>query len=219
MEKGTNDPTGTIANPVEQPNNGIASGPINGGQQDGIGSNQGGPGRSPERVANDPERIGGPEAKKRRGRPALTEEQKAANARARAATGTGADKEENESRKTTRQLGLEVGLLAQQVQGLHAIAAAMTGQPIFQLKDDEAKALAKAVADLATHYQLDFAGPIALWVNLAATLGMIYMPRFMMIQQMNAMAKAAQQAKANAPGSDMVLKPQGPIDYTNANAA
>lgn len=214
MDKETNGPTNDSPNNVDKPDNGITNGPIDGSQQNGIGNDQGGLGGSPQRVANDPERVGGPEAKKRRGRPALTAEQKEANARARAATGTGQKEDENQSRKSARALGLDAGLLAQQIQGLHAVAAMLTAQPLLQIEDGQAKALAKSITDLVTYYQLDLAGPVTLWVQLAATVGMIYFPKLLMIQQMRAMAKQA--PRASVPGSDLVMQPQGPINFENA---
>jgi hypothetical protein len=172
--------------------------------------------RDKDPTANDPNRIGGPEIKKRRGRPSLSAAEKEARAAARAGANPGAPQTEKQSRKTAGALGLDHKLLAQQMQGLHAIAAALTGVPVLQLAEHEAEALAKAVTDLAVYYQLDFAGPVTLWVNLAATLGMIYFPKFLMMQQMKAMAKAQAASRANAPGSELNLQPQGPIQYPQA---
>jgi hypothetical protein len=158
---------------------------------------------------NSPDRIGGPEIPKKRGRPALS----AAEKEARAAARTGTVPKASGVQKNAGSLGLDRKLLATQMQGLHGMAAILTGNQVLQINEQEATALANAITDLAVHYQLDFAGPVALWTNLVATVGMIYVPRFLMMQQMKAIEAANRKAAAQGPGH-MPTPQQGPIDYS-----
>ena len=89
------------------------------------------------------------------------------------------------------------------MQGLHAILAVMTSQPVLVLSPQEAKALAERIWALADYYQISLAGPGSLWVGLFATLGMIYVPR---IGQMRADMLAKRRAR---PTGEAAISPFG----------
>lgn len=81
--------------------------------------------------------------------------------------------------------------LAQQIQGLHLIAAQMTGQQIFAISDGEAKMLASAVIRTAGEYNLAMSGKTGALVQLIGVCAVIYVPRLMAIKKARAAASAA----------------------------
>lgn len=64
--------------------------------------------------------------------------------------------------------------LAPKIEGAHAFAAAMLGIPLIQILPDESVAIAEALCDVASHYELPVSGKTLAWVNLIAVLGMVY---------------------------------------------
>lgn len=66
----------------------------------------------------------------------------------------------------------------------------LTGQPVFNLSEDEAKALAKAVAEVSKHYNVVVNPKTTALIQLVGTAGMIYFPRILHIRMERAMRKA-----------------------------
>jgi hypothetical protein len=64
--------------------------------------------------------------------------------------------------------------------------AMLSGQPIFELSTVEAEMLGNAVYDVAEEYGISLSGPRAVWIKLAAAVGMVYGPRAMVVMQQNA---------------------------------
>jgi hypothetical protein len=83
------------------------------------------------------------------------------------------------------------------VQGLHLIAARMTGLPELELSQAEALALAESVAAVAREYNLALDGKTSATLQLLAACVMIYAPRFVAVRQRR-MATVAGQADAPA---------------------
>jgi hypothetical protein len=88
-------------------------------------------------------------------------------------------------------------MFARKIQGLHEMAAAFTQLDIIRITDDEANEIAMALDQVAKEFDVVIGGKTAAILNLAATLGMVYVPKgvmvFMMYQaaKMNAAAEAA----------------------------
>jgi len=81
--------------------------------------------------------------------------------------------------------------LAQQIQGLHMIAAQMTGQPIFALSEGESKMLAASVIRMAGEYNLAMSGKTGALVQLLGVCAVIYVPKLVAIKKARAAAVAA----------------------------
>lgn len=103
--------------------------------------------------------------------------------------------------------------LQNQIQGLHALAATLTGNPVLMLQDNEARELAIATHGVLEHYQISLIGPNAVWVRLAVAAGMVYVPRVgaLMLQA---------RAKARPPRAAAMATPMpentGGIDFGGA---
>lgn len=113
----------------------------------------------------------------------------------------------NTGTRSNAKLGIDKGLLASQIFGLHQIAATVTGQPILMLQPSEATALADRVTDLVGHYGFQPQGPIMLWIGLAATAGAIYLPRVLSIRAMKSSSKTGPEMN---PGTDI---PKAVLDF------
>lgn len=85
------------------------------------------------------------------------------------------------------------------IAGLHAMAAVLTKQPIWNLKDEEATALTNSLCDVADHHGMDLigaGGSFALYASLATSVYMIYVPRFVYLKHL----KASDEAQPINPG-------------------
>ena len=83
-----------------------------------------------------------------------------------------------------------IGDLAGQIQGLHMIAAEMTGVPIFALSEKESKMLAASVIKIAGEYNLAMSGKTGAMIQLIGVCAMIYVPRLIALKKMKAQATA-----------------------------
>lgn len=72
---------------------------------------------------------------------------------------------------------------AKQVQGLHIMAAQLTGFGEFQISDPEAAMLADALINTSQEYGLSLSGKTGAMLQLLGTAAMIYVPRFAIINQ------------------------------------
>lgn len=115
------------------------------------------------------------------------------------------------------RVALDVKQLAQKVQGLHAVAATLTGQPILMLQDSEAIVMAQAISDVAQHYNLDFGGPRAAVINLIAVMGMTYFPRVIAMRTQQATRQPPPQAARPTNVEETAPPPvDGVIDFSGA---
>lgn len=101
----------------------------------------------------------------------------------------------------------DVAKVTQNIAGLHMMAAILTKQPIMQLTEQEAKALAKSVCDVADYHKISLdgaGGPFALYAALATTVYGIYVPRIVMLKSL----KQGEQVVGVAPASPGEAKAQ-----------
>jgi len=75
----------------------------------------------------------------------------------------------------------------------------LTGVPLFQLRDDESAMLAGSLADVMEYYGVALTGPTSVWIGLLGAVGMVYGPRYFMLQQMRAAARARPASMAATP--------------------
>ena len=106
--------------------------------------------------------------KRKRGRPAKAETDQ---------TGT----EKNE--KARVKLSVTGKILAPKIQGLHAVLAAITKQKIFELSETECNELGNSIAEIINHYGLKSSVTGVIWGNFLVCVGMIYYPRYLILQQ------------------------------------
>ncbi len=92
--------------------------------------------------------------------------------------------------KARRKATYDPVLLAKQLQGLHLMAAQMTGLAEVQISSDESMMLANSVIGVSEQYDLSIDGKTGAAIQLLATAAMIYLPRVLAI-------KARAQAEKN----------------------
>lgn len=181
---------GPVGQPTENP--GQLSGPSS--DQSGNEGNEGSIGNGAAGIEGSdfgtgiPEKDAGEPGAKRRGRPK-------------------GSKNKPKEAPSSGTLGVDLGSLALQIEALHAIAAATTKMPELQLSSQEAKAIAARVKDITEYYGYKPSGPAMLWIGLAGTMAMAYVPRFIAI-------KARMPKRAKKPPSNGVTG--APMDLTGA---
>lgn len=130
-------------------------------------------------IEPEPEVIEPP--KKRRGRPPRNAE---AQEKLDEEKATG-EKPKGKPGPKKRTMGADASeLLARQLMGLHHMAAMFTGLPVIILSDAEAKMMADALCNVANEYDLAISGKTAATLQLVATLGMVYVPRLIEINNL-----------------------------------
>ncbi len=160
----------------------------------------------PEPSADSPPEI----SPKRRGRPP-----KNANGAAEPLTETsvtGADSPPKVKRKRKAK-PIDAGLLAKQIVGLHKVAATMTGLRELEISEFEATMLAESLAAVSREYDVTLDGKLAATIQLAAAIGVIYVPRVVMIKKRATHERALQNAQvetANAPASPTLHESSAP---------
>jgi hypothetical protein len=88
--------------------------------------------------------------------------------------------------------------LAGKLEGAHKFCAILTGIPLVEINASEADQMAGALCDVAQYYDLPVNGKTLAWIQLAATLGMIYGTRLYAYRGWKAaMIRAAMEADAN----------------------
>jgi hypothetical protein len=97
---------------------------------------------------------------------------------------------EKPSRRGAKMSAEAVSTLAKQIQGMHAMAAMMTGMGILQISDQEAGLLANGISAVAEEYGLALDGKTGAALQLFGAAAMVYAPRIIHIQK----AKAAAQS-------------------------
>ncbi len=113
----------------------------------------------------------------------------------------------------TEGLALDAKELAPQIQGLHVMLATMTGQPVFQLSDIEAKMLASNIANVSQHYNITASSKSMAIVGLIAVCGMIYLPRVASVKRA-ARPVPTQAAMPSMPDQAMETPVHGRYDFS-----
>lgn len=83
-----------------------------------------------------------------------------------------------------------VSTLAKQIQGMHAMAAMMTGIGLFQITEAESALLAGGLSAVAEEYGLALDGKTGAALQLFGAAAMVYAPRILAIQKAKAAARA-----------------------------
>lgn len=83
-----------------------------------------------------------------------------------------------------------ISTLAKQIEGMHAMAAMMTGLPILQISSAEASLLAGGISAVAEEYGLALDGKTGAALQLFGAAAMVYAPRIIHIQKAKAAARA-----------------------------
>ena len=113
---------------------------------------------------------------------------------------------------------IDAALLSKQIVGLHKVAATMTGLRELEISEFEAVMLAESLAAVSREYDVTLDGKVAATIQLAAAIGVIYVPRLVMIKKRAAQAKALRDGSADAAsGAPENVTPQA--SASNADAA
>lgn len=86
----------------------------------------------------------------------------------------------------------DINAAAKRLIGMHAMLAAFTGVPEFQLSEMEAVMLAESGLQVQREYDFEISGRLAVTLTFVATLGIVYVPR------VRAMAERARKRKEDA---------------------
>jgi hypothetical protein len=120
------------------------------------------------------------------------------------ADATGAPEDQAPRQQRKRKSTVDVGALAKNLRGIHALAAKMIpikgpdGKMLLELDDTEATQLADAVAGVAKEYDLELSGKTGSAIQLLGVVAMIYGPRIYVIQQMRMYMQQQNEMKAQA---------------------
>lgn len=109
----------------------------------------------------------------------------------KAETPGAAKKAEAKPQKRGAKMSAEaVGTLAKQIQGMHVMAAMMTGIGILQISEAESSLLAGGLSAVAEEYGLALDGKTGAALQLFGAAAMVYAPRIIAIQKAKAAARA-----------------------------
>lgn len=157
------------------------------------GSAPGGPARGPggKFLARQPD--AGPGARKRkRGRPAGAKSKSAGGA-------AGADARAEKPQAAKLALSkLDEATLARVLAFAHSSAALTLKLPALALSDEEARKLARAVAELAAQYEIAVSARLMAWLQLLGVSAAIYGPRAVAIMAAKSMTRAAPSPAASS---------------------
>ena len=124
-------------------------------------------------------------------------------------------------------MAIDVKLLAKQLVGLHLMAGMITKAPEIVLNDAEAMELAKALAEVAKHYEIKIDPKVQAWFGLGATAAGLYGPRALAVLARKVQERKDKRAATQGPvpgveepppvGADLETpQPQGPIRFDAA---
>jgi hypothetical protein len=180
--------------------------------------------------ASPPEPQAANPPRKRRGRPftARTTAPLNENPVGTENAGAAAPPDDQPKQQRRRKSTVDVGALAKNLKGIHALAAKMVpikgpdGKMLLELDDTEATQLADAVAQVAREYDLELSGKTGAAIQLFGVAAMIYGPRVYVIQQMRLymqeQKKAADAARRAADDSVVANIPPHANGSTSASA-
>lgn len=159
--------------------------------------------------------------KRKRGRPPGSGKSRNVNGEQTGRTGSTSDKT-----GPLKGKALDVASLATQLKGLHALAAAVSKNPLIEINEGEAQKLAIALQDIAKQYQITFNPALLAWLKLLGVSSAIYGPRiafYIAAQKMIAAQKKASATVQNAGNvsnassvgavSELPVMPQPPADF------
>lgn len=89
--------------------------------------------------------------------------------------------------------------LAKQLMGIHLLVASATGVPEIAIQENEAAILSQGIIAVAQEYGLALTGKTGAALQLFAAVAMVYVPRFMLVQNR---IKQAKQPKTNQPSHE-----------------
>ncbi len=109
------------------------------------------------------------------------------------------------AKPTTNSVKVDAAGFARQLVGVHAILASVTGNPIWQINDNEAAQLAASIEGIAAQYDLEVNPKVAATINFAFVAATIYGPRIYLMREMakQAQPKPVKQQNENAPRETM----------------
>lgn len=166
------------------------------GVETGLGSGEGGI----DQAAKDPAEASGPEApRKKRGRPPGSGKGKSAPA---------------PDFQPEILISLDARVVAAQLQGAHAGIAALTREPEFLLRNEQAALLGNAVAETSKYYNFAPNGKIMSLLSLGAAAMIVYVPMFATIR---AKRRATREVKPDNAAPDAPSpEREGVYDFTKA---
>ena len=146
-------------------------------------------------AANDdaPETVEPVLIKKRRGRPPKNASAVEGDAAYVDPSGENFDAPKKRGRKAKRP---SVEVLAKQIQGLHAVAAHVTGQPLIMISDGESNMLATSLNEVMEQFDFAPSGKVAALVGLFGTAAVVYIPRLVHVNRMRK-AESAKHVEPN----------------------
>lgn len=159
-------------------------------------------------------------AAKKRGRPSNAERaaREAANSTAEqiesggAASAPAASKKASANRKKISRD--DVGALANQLVGIHTVAAMATGVQEIAISDKEGLALANGIIAVCEEYGLSISGKTGAALQLLGAAAMIYGPRVFAVKMR--MDKQAAQRKAQQEANTFEMGPNGSVNVPSA---
>lgn len=107
--------------------------------------------------------------KRGRGRPCKTDAEKAAG--------------KDSPKKSKARVAQDTEELGSQLVGLHKLAALMTGLPELEISSIEGQMLAGGINAVCQEYGLSLGGKTGAAIQLIGALGIVYMPRLVVIQK------------------------------------
>lgn len=84
---------------------------------------------------------------------------------------------------TKKGAELDLKNWAKKVEGLHLIAAKVTGLDLVTIDSEQALALTESVVELARHYDIKPDPVVMAWINLASVVSMVYGPKIYLVAQ------------------------------------
>ena len=106
----------------------------------------------------------------------------------------------NAPQETTGKSSLDSLSVADLLVSINGFLATLTEIPEFEISDDEAKALAKAVQDVGKHYAVNFDPKKVAWANLSAVVGKLAWYRVLAYRIRKSSESETKTVKEPAPG-------------------
>lgn len=101
-----------------------------------------------------------------------------------------------QSKKATK---LDVGLFARQIQGVHAMLALVTKNPVWNIEEKAAESLAAALLDVMSHHSINIDPASMAYMKLAGVCAMIYGPKLLVLKQQSDAKKRQQDNTIDMP--------------------
>ncbi len=102
----------------------------------------------------------------------------------------------------------DIAGFARQLVGVHAILASVTGNPIWQINDNEAAQLAASIEGIAAQYDLEVNPKIAATLNFVFVTATIYGPRIYLMREMAKQTQPKPVKQQNVPRETIQEAPE-----------